>query len=117
MNKRTKARKPVAISKERISQNTCLKGILESDLDIIGEGAEGIISNKGKKKNPQENHNIEGAYSMPRDTKNMHRHNLISDDRGGGRGGIGEDLKNKNKKEHPGRPKKGKRILLASNFS
>ena len=50
MNKRTKARKPVAISKERISQNTCLKGILESDLDIIGEGAEGIISNKGKKK-------------------------------------------------------------------
>ena len=40
-------------------------------------GAEGIINNRGEKS--KENHNTEGAYSMPREIKDSHkdRHDVI----------------------------------------
>lgn len=67
----------------------------ERGIDVTGCGGRG--NNHKREKESQENHNIEGAYSIRRETKDTHKHDLISEWRGGGKGGVDEDLKKKKK--------------------
>lgn len=76
-------------------------------------GAEGIINNRGEKS--KENHNTEGAYSMPREIKDSHKETRCHFRMTRGEGEMGGyDLK---KKKASRETKRGERVLLASNFS
>lgn len=61
----------------------------ERDIDVIGDGGRGNNQKWGEK--PQENHNIEEAYSIWREIKDSHIDmNSFQNDRGG-RNGEGDD--------------------------